>query len=134
MSNIDVLARTLYGESRGEGTIGLTAVACVVMNRVAQPNHQHFGNGDITACCKAPYQFSCWNENDPNLPKLLAVTDADPIFAQCLTIAAKAIAGQLSDPTGGGTYYEVEGTDAAWSKGHIPCAVIGQHIFYKDIA
>jgi len=31
---IDVLARTLWGEARGEGTTGLEAVANVVLNRV----------------------------------------------------------------------------------------------------
>ena len=31
---IDVLARTIWGEARGEGTSGMSAVACVVINRV----------------------------------------------------------------------------------------------------
>ena len=31
---IDVLARTLWGEARGEGTAGMQAVASVILNRV----------------------------------------------------------------------------------------------------
>ncbi len=135
MNDIDTLARTLYGEARNQGIIGLKAVASVIMNRVAQPQHPHFGHGDITACCKAPWQFSCWNENDPNLPKLLTVTAADPIFAQCLQIAQTAVNGNLADPTGGATYYYVKGSpEPAWAVDKEPCAIIGAHLFYKDIA
>ncbi len=134
MSDQDVLARTCWGEARNQGYIGLEAVACVVMNRVALPNHPHFGNGDITACCKAPWQFSSWNDNDPNLPKLLAVTADDSVFAECLQIAQDAIDGNLVDPTNGATFYQVLGTNATWAIGQTPCAIIGQHAFYKDIA
>ena len=31
--DVDILARTIYGEARGEGQEGMEAVACVVMNR-----------------------------------------------------------------------------------------------------
>ena len=31
--DIDILARTIYGEARGEKTAGKKAVACVIMNR-----------------------------------------------------------------------------------------------------
>lgn len=135
MSDQDVLARTCWGEARNQGIIGLQAVASVVMNRVAQPEHFHFGKGSVTDCCKAPWQFSSWNENDPNLPKLLAVDDSDPIFAQCLQIAQTAIDGNLEDPTEGATYYYVKGSpEPAWAEEKTPCAIIGQHLFYKDIA
>ena len=33
MNDEDILARTLYGEARGEGIDGIEAVACVIMNR-----------------------------------------------------------------------------------------------------
>lgn len=34
-SDVDVLARTIYGEARGESISGMEAVAFVVLNRVA---------------------------------------------------------------------------------------------------
>ena len=34
MNDQEVLARTLWGEARGEGPEGMTAVACTIMNRV----------------------------------------------------------------------------------------------------
>jgi spore germination cell wall hydrolase CwlJ-like protein len=35
---VELLARLLYAEAGGEGTVGMQAVAAVVMNRVASPN------------------------------------------------------------------------------------------------
>lgn len=33
MDDLQILARTLFGEARGEGDEGLEAVACVIINR-----------------------------------------------------------------------------------------------------
>ena len=131
----DTLACTCYGEARGEGKQGMIAVANVVMNRVAQPNHPHFGNGNVASCCMAPYQFSCWNQDDPNRNTIEDVDDSDPIFAQALQVAQDAIDGKLQDLTGGATYYYVKGSpEPAWATGKEPCAIIGHHLFFKDIA
>lgn len=134
-TNINTLARTLWGEARGEGYYGQQAVARVVMNRVAlYDKHEHFGIGTIASACRAPWQFSCWNENDPNLPLMLACDLTDPIFAQCWKIATLAANGQLPDNTGGATFYYAKGSpEPDWAQGHEPCAVIGKHIFFKDI-
>lgn len=35
MKDVDVLARTIFGEARGETVSGMEAVASVVMNRLA---------------------------------------------------------------------------------------------------
>jgi spore germination cell wall hydrolase CwlJ-like protein len=57
-----VLARTLWAEARSQGGEGMHAVANVILNRAAQPD---WWGKDIRSVCLAPYQFSCWNENDP---------------------------------------------------------------------
>lgn len=135
MSDTDILARTIYGEARGEGATGQKAVTNVVLNRVAHPDHPHFGKGSITDCCLAPYQFSCWNKNDPNLSVIENITDEDPIFAQCLQIASDGINGLFEDNTGGATFYYVKGSpEPAWAIDKEPCAIIGRHLFFKDIA
>lgn len=131
----DTLARTLYGEARGEGKIGMQAVGNVVMNRVAlSSQHGHFGDGTIAGACLVPYQFSCWNEYDPNQKTIESVMQDDPVFAQARSIAMAIISGLLPDITGGATYYEVMGTEAKWSDNQTPCCVIGRHAFYKDIS
>jgi len=126
----DTLARTMWGEARNQGNIGMQAVANVVMNRVANPS---WWGDDVISVCKKPYQFSCWNESDPNLPKLMAVTFDDPQFAEASIIAGNAISGNLPDITGGADSYCVIGTDPAWARNIQPTATIGKHEFYKTV-
>ncbi|HYG89543.1 MAG TPA: cell wall hydrolase [Azospirillum sp.] len=130
---VDTLARTLWGEARGEPVRGIEAVAAVVINRVRRAERRGgFWWGDsVVAVCRKPYQFSCWNADDPNRAKLRAVTAADPVFATCLRVARRAVAGLLADPTGGATHYHAIGLHPDWAVGHGPCAEIGRHLFYN---
>jgi N-acetylmuramoyl-L-alanine amidase len=127
----DTLARTLWGEARGEGEKGMMAVACVILNRAKKPC---WWGKDIESVCRKKWQFSCWNENDPNYQKLLRVTDKDPSFADALAIAKEAVSG-MEDITNGATHYFVTKmkNPPKWASGKIPCAVIGSHSFYKDV-
>lgn len=136
MTDQDTMARTLYGEARGEGRDGLVGVANVILNRFALwDRHPHFGHGTIESVCLAPWQFSCWNEGDPNLNKLVKVTAEDPAFADCLQVAEDALNGLLEDNTNGATYYYVRGSKMPqWAFGKDSCAVVGRHLFFKDIA
>lgn len=124
---VETLARTLWGEARGEGPDGMQAVAAVVLNRQA---HRRWPN-DVVAVCQQPWQFSCWNPGDPNRSKLLAVTAKDAMFARALGIARDALAGELVDPTGGADHYHAKGILPSWAKGQTPSAAIGNHLFYK---
>lgn len=129
----DVLARTIWGEARNEGVRGMEAVACVVQNRVdvaARKGGYWWGN-DILQVCQKPFQFSCWNANDPNRPKLIAVTDRNIHFATCLRIARRCVHGCLKDITGGATHYHTLDVSPYWSKDKQPTVIIGHHIFFK---
>ncbi|MGQ9366637.1 cell wall hydrolase [Azospirillum sp. ST 5-10] len=132
---VDTLARTLWGEARGEPVRGIEAVAAVVLNRVrvAQARGGFWWGGDVVAVCRKPWQFSCWNADDPNRAKLLAVTADDPVFATCLRVARRAVTGTLPDPTDGATHYHRAGVTPSWTLGHAPCAEIGHHLFYNDV-
>jgi N-acetylmuramoyl-L-alanine amidase len=131
----DVLARTLWGEARGEGSAGMHAVASVVLNRVqvAQDKSGFWWGNNIIQVCQKPYQFSCWNRTDPNFQKLQAVDDKDIHFATALRIARRALAGVLGDPTGGATHYHARSIAPYWTKGEKPSATIGNHIFYRIV-
>lgn len=125
----DVLARTLWGEARNQSDGGMKAVACVVLNRVKDPG---WWGHDIPSVCLKPSQFSCWNKDDPNLPKLEAVTAADPVFTKCLQIAHLAVGGALIDITGGSThYYERHLKPPKWAIGLSPNVTRGDHLFFK---
>ncbi len=127
--DVDILARTLWGEARGEGSTGMQAVANVIINRV---DDGRFGDG-IIGVCQKPYQFSSWNANDPNRARLLSVTAADPQFSQALQIAQYAASGQLQDLTGGALYYYATSiSEPAWAADLPVTAQIGQHIFMVD--
>ena len=129
----DVLARTIWGEARGEGKQGMEAVAGVVMNRVAHARQQggYWWGNSIIEVCQKPYQFSAWNRRDPNYQKLLEVDEHDLDFATAKRIARRAMTGALEDNTRGATHYHAKSANPHWAKGRTPDAVIGNHMFYR---
>lgn len=126
----DTVARTLWGEARGEGQTGMQAVANVIMNRVRIGGW--WGATPVNVCRK-PWQFSCWNPTDPNAVKLRQVDQTDANFRAALNIAARAVAGDLPDITGGATHYHAPGVNPAWANGAILTKVIGNHRFYRGV-
>ena len=132
----DTLARTMWGEARGEAATldqSLAAVAWVVRNR-RDANRPRSWGATVDEVCRKPWQFSCWNANDPNLAKMRAVTVQDHIFARAMEIGRAVLDGQQPDPTGGATHYHANGLHPAWSVGRQPSAVIGNHLFYAGVA
>lgn len=137
--DIDIVARTVYGEARGESRLGRVAVAYTIRNRVEA---DLFGDGKADwwgegyeAVCLKPWQYSCWNANDPNRPILEKLTDVNLIFSACKDIVREVLEDKITDPTYGATHYYNPKVVAEpkWAKGKSPCAIIGNHKFYKDI-
>ena len=128
----DSIARTVWGEARGLGEDGMRAVCCVITNRVKK-QEARWGITPYEVCHK-PYQFSCWLPADPNLPKLLAVTDDDPQFAVACELAEDAIQFNWVDITNGATfYYSIPSPLPDWAIGKTPCYTIGNLLFYNNI-
>lgn len=126
--DVEILARTIWGESRGEPLEGRVAVANVVMNRARHGGW--YGNTPQEVCLKR-FQFSCWNSNDPNLQKLETISTEGLHTKDCVSIAALAIAGLLVDNTDGATHYHADYIDPPyWAEGRAPKAKIGHHLFY----
>ncbi len=130
---VDVLARTLWGEARGEGDIGMLAVANVILNRekIAKKKGKFWWGNNIIQICQKPYQFSCWNRSDPNFRKLQSVDKRDLYFATAVRIANRAVTGVLEDITSGATHYHASSITPYWAKGQAPIEVIGAHKFYR---
>ncbi|MHC8493632.1 cell wall hydrolase [Thalassospira sp. SM2505] len=125
---VDVIARTIWGEARGEGERGMQAVANVIMNRAKKGGW--WGNSPVEVCLK-PAQFSAWNRNDPNFDLARKVTTQDPQFRIALTIAGKAVAGTLPDITGGAThYFNPNVVLPSWASALTSLGDIGNHRFY----
>lgn len=146
-AEIDTLARTLYGEARGEGELGLEAVAHVVFNRVEA---RSWWGRDVIGVCRKPWQFSCWNANDPNAARLVNQNASDRFFAAASRVAARvhaaqrngtrlrvdAAAGLRGDITFGATHYYAPARVARprWAAKLQPCARIGGHLFFRGVA
>lgn len=136
-SDADIVARTLYGEARGEvakvGLIALEAVASVIWNRWRiQPSY--FGQTPREVCLK-PYQFSCWNKNDPNLKLLLSSNITDETYSLCKMIAEEFLASRGEDVVNGSDHYHaVWLSPPTWAVGKLPVIDIGIHRFYRLIS
>ncbi len=135
---IDILARTIFGEARGEGLKGQEAVASVIINRVqhAQKSKKQFQRGywwghDVVSVCLKPYQFSCWNADDPNAAYIQSIDEGHAVFEQCLRVARRAVKGLLIDLTQGATHYHTNAILPHWAKGQTPTVTIGDHVFYR---
>jgi N-acetylmuramoyl-L-alanine amidase len=106
LSDIEILALTIYGEARGEAIEGQIAVGCVIRNRTGV-------NNSYKEVCLAPKQFSCWNINDPNYPVLTKLGQellndvyiSDSILRQCDWIAEGITANVILDNTHGSKNY-----------------------------
>jgi spore germination cell wall hydrolase CwlJ-like protein len=129
----DVLARTIWGEARGEGKEGMEAVSSVILNRVevAKRLDGYWWGNTIIQVCQKPYQFSCWNKLDPNFKKLISVDEDDMHFATALRVARRAMLGFIKDRTYGATHYHTIAIMPDWAKGQKPTTRIGHHVFYS---
>ena len=106
-NDIDILARTIYGEARGEyagtgGFASLIAVGNVVMNRVKA---RCWYGKTIQEVCQKPWQFSCWNEGDPNRGLIMREVIDDPIYFLCREVATNVSRDQWPDLTKGSDHY-----------------------------
>lgn len=136
----DIVARTLWGEARGEGFAGQVAVAWAIRNRVEMDLHNDgkpdwWGEG-YAGVCLAKYQFSCWNRNDPNFSYLCGIkTIPAAQLAQARRAADDVIDGRMPDSTSGATHYYVASMSnpPGWAAKARRTVKLGRHVFYKDV-
>lgn len=129
----NIIARTLWGEARGEGEYGMQAVANVIKNRLS--SGVRWWGHSLRTVCLARYQFSCWNAKDPNRPKLMAVTEDDPQFRIAIRLADQTLAGSLPDIVNGAdSYVDSRMPDKPnWCRCRDPACIQGHHWFYRTI-
>lgn len=156
--DLNVLAQTIWGEARQEGTKGMIAVGNVIKNR-AEANKKMFGQG-IRGVALKPKQFSCWNEGDPNREKLKDILQYDKLvslrksptgepfnewfqkfkntgeyleyksYLKAKEIANQILDGSLPDPTKGAVYYHTLDVKPIWRTKLDKVAQYGNHVFY----
>ena len=128
---LDIAARTLWGEARGDGKAGMLAVAWVIRNRAMRPG---WWGRDLRSVCLKDRQFSCWNGRDPNRPKMTSLKADDPAYVRAARLMCDVmLADKEGDPTREATHYHARYVDAFWAAGHEPCFETAGHLFYNDI-
>lgn len=128
--DILILARTVWGEARGESAEGQKAVIHTVFNRFN--SKRWYAGKTIAATCQRPWQYSCWNVNDPNRAKMLKLTYVE--LKPYIELIREAESEE--DFTGGATHYFNPKACKApnWAAAMKPCYVCGHHLFYKGVA
>jgi N-acetylmuramoyl-L-alanine amidase len=138
---LDVLARTIWAEARGEGMAGQVAVGWAIRNRVEADlgkdgKADWWGEGYV-GVCKAPWQFSCWNKNDPNRAYLDGAKPIPPTeYARAREAAVIVISAKQADPTCGATHYYARTmkTPPKWTDyPAIRTTKIGRHVFFRNV-
>jgi N-acetylmuramoyl-L-alanine amidase len=130
-----ILARTIYGEARGEyyksvgGIAALIAIGNVVINRL---NQKTWYGRSVREVCQKPNQFSCWNANDPNYPLILQDLTHDPCYQVCEEVASKVMCEVWPDLTCGCDHYYAITLPVApkWAQGREAKVRIANHVFF----
>lgn len=134
-ADVDVMARTIFGEARGETYYGKLAVGWSIRNRVTMDlwgdKKPDWWGETISGVCLKKWQYTC--HSDHNAAKLAKVSLDDDAFKECFQAALCVITGWVPDPVFGATHYQVVGTNAKWSIGHKPILTIGHHEFFVGI-
>lgn len=131
-ADLDILARTILGEARGESYAGKVAVGRCILTRWR--SGKWFAGKTVAATAQKRAQFSCWLESDPNRAKILSAAYDDAAFRDCMRAALDAIDGKGDAWLKGATHYHADYIDVPkWAKGREPVGRIGRHIFYSNI-
>ena len=128
-SDVLVLARTIYGEARGENEETRMAVANVVMNRVKDPK---WWGKTVKEVCLVRKQFSCFNFGDPNFVELVSVTIKNKVFQECFGIAYSVIKEYIPDNTNGATHYHNKNIDTVWDDKMAMTLKLDKLLFYNE--
>ncbi len=130
--DMDILARTIWGEARSEPREGRIAVAHVAFNRLYDTRWPN--EADMAGVCLQSLQFSCWNTTDPNRTMMARLSMADPMLQECMAIAWAAFVGLVPDPTKGANHYlnpRAVKRLPDWANGDKRTVTIGAHEFFR---
>lgn len=121
-----LIPAVLWGEARGESTLGKLAILWVIRNRAAKRSTS------MKEEILRPRQFSSFNPGDPNQPRLLAAPGLDPRGWSACEMVAEVFPHTLDITNGADHYYNFHVVAPPWGRGHAQWqerAVIGNHCF-----
>ena len=124
--DVETVTLTLLGEARGEGKLGIYAVACVIQQRQLERSLS------AKSVCLQRLQFSCWNKTNSSVLKRQVSGTPKEIVVYAIQIARQLVQGVSLDRTvvGNANHYCVSSLNPYWAKGRRPSAKVGNHKFY----
>jgi len=130
------LVENIYHESRGEGIMGMIAVAYVTLNRVES---KRFPNTICGVARQGVYkdgqpvknkcQFSWWCDGKSD--KMHEKDILDTVKGVALDVVMTY--DELPDPTNGALFYHTTAVNPYWAKHFTKVAQIGDHIYYDGV-
>jgi len=127
--DVNLLGLVIWREARGETCDAQLGVGCSIRNRVNKGGW--WGNTYRTVILK-PWQYSSFNEGDPNNTKFPAPDDS--VWLQCLENASLIINGNCEDNTGGAQSYfdrSLDNDPPKWAATMTKTTDLGHLHFYK---
>lgn len=128
----DLLALLVFREARGEPDTGKLAVAYSPINRVSRPG---WWGKTIHEAILKPFQYSSFNEDDPN--NIWPVKEEDQESWKACQKAAQDAIGGVMDPSDGATHFHPDYVEFPKGWGDPSkferTLFFGKHYFYKEV-
>lgn len=122
-----IVAKTILAEARGEGRAGMYAVAACIKVRAKNRGLSY------AQVCLQPYQFSCWNANDPNRSKMDSFLKLPQ--AGYAMLLAENMHKLNTKFIGNADHYMTiklwKTGRVKWARGQKPVAYAGTHVFFR---
>ncbi len=128
IGEVETLAKTVWGEARGEELVGMVAVAWAVKNRTLR---KPWPDSYLEVCLQ-PWQFSVWNHRDPTFPILVKGPEDSDAYQVATWVALGVVLGIIDDPTGGADHYHNKDVMPHWAINMQQTVEIGDHVFYNS--
>ncbi len=112
----------------------MEACAWAIRNRVYDRNGRW--PQTFSEVCRQRFQFSCWNEGDPNRTTMTQVDNRDTSFLVAQAIALGVMTHRIDDRSNGANHYLSTGLFRSkhrpnWVDPEKITALIGNHVFLK---
>ena len=122
-----IVAQTILAEARGDGRAGMYAVAACIKVRAQKRNLS------FKEVCLQPYQFSCWNKNDPNRKKMdMLLTLPQAEYAWQLARNMDKVNTEAINKADHYMTVKLWKTGRVkWARGQKPVAFWGSHVFFR---
>ena len=125
-----ILTKTVYGEARGEGEIGIKAVVHLVLNRVKSDHPLFKHDVTITKACLRREQFECWDFKREM--SSIDVKSDEFLKLKCLVVDAHKEYNKGIDLTKDALFYVKRKKHLPkWAWGMKRTAVINHHVYFK---